>query len=144
MRTRASRWGGIGAFAVACSSSLPTPPRGPHPVDAAQFDSVEYPPPPAKAELVPPAPEADGCVWLDGHWEWVGRRWQWTRGEWIIPPPGCYFAPPNMYWVGSNLSYLRPHWYPENADELPPEKARSACAKPTPCGKLAEKYRPGR
>lgn len=132
------------ALALCCGSSLPTPPRGPHPVNAALFETVEYPPPPARVEMVPEAPDSDSCVWLDGHWEWVGRRWQWVAGEWIVPPKGCYWASPNMYWVGSDLSYLKPHWYPNDADELPVEEARTACAKPTPCGKPAERYQRGR
>lgn len=129
---------------VGCSSSLPTPPTGPHPTNAAIVDVVEYPPPPAQSELVPAAPDNPACVWLDGHWEWIGRRWQWIGGEWIVPPKGCYYAPPGMYWVGGELSYLRAHWYPNDVEGLPPDKARSACRKPVPCGRPAEKYSPGK
>jgi len=129
---------------VGCSSSLPAPPTGPHPSNAAIVDVVEYPPPPAESELVPPAPNDASCVWLDGHWEWIGRRWQWTSGAWIVPPKGCYYAPPSMYWVGEELSYLRAHWFPEDSEEMPAEKARNACGKPVPCGRPAEKYKPGR
>lgn len=128
---------------AACSSSLPGPPRGAHPSNAAMVDVVEYPPPPAQSEVVPPAPDDERCVWLDGHWDWLGRRWQWINGSWLIPPAGCFFAPPSLYWVESQLSYLRPHWYPENAEDMAADKARSACGKPTSCGRDAEKYQPG-
>lgn len=127
----------------ACSSSLPAPPRGAHPANAAMVDVVEYPPPPAQSEVVPPAPDNPRCVWLDGHWDWLGGRWQWIRGAWIVAPDGCFFAPPSLYWLGSGLSFLRPHWYPNNAEDLPPDKARSACGKPSPCGRDAQKYQPG-
>jgi hypothetical protein len=130
-------FGSIAAWLVSCSSGLPVPPRGSHPREAALVVVVDYPPPAAQVEFVPERPKDERCVWLDGHWEWVDRRWRWTSGGWVVPPPSCYFAPPTTYWIGTELIYLRPHWYPVDAEDLPPEKARSACPPPVSCGRPA-------
>ncbi len=136
-------WLGSALSLCACSSSLPAPPQGAHPAEAAIVETVEYPPPPAQAEFVPPAPDNEACVWLDGHWDWVSGRWVWLSGEWLIPPPGCFFAPTSLNWPESgSLQLLRAHWYPENADELSADRARKACPEPVPCGRAAQKYRP--
>ena len=37
---------------------------------------VDYPPPPARVELVPNAPSGE-AVWIDGEWQWQGQRWAW-------------------------------------------------------------------
>jgi len=127
--------------AAGCSSSLRLPPTGTHPENAAILDIVEYPPPAAEAEVVPPAPDDDRCVWLDGRWAWQGHRWRWIRGQWAIPPDGCYFAPSVLTWQKPReLWMLEGHWYPENAESLAPDKARSACGEPKPCGPVAHPY----
>ncbi len=127
---------------AACGSSLPTPREGVHPQNAAILSTADYPPPAAQAEVVPPRPQNEACVWLDGRWEWTRNRWRWRPGQWAVPPPNCYFAPSVMFWQDKELELLEAHWYPDNADQLTPEKARTACADPTPCGAPAQKYRP--
>ncbi|MBK7585592.1 MAG: YXWGXW repeat-containing protein [Myxococcales bacterium] len=130
---------------LSCSSSLPVPKFGPQPPEAALLQSVDYPPPPAQAEVVSKQPENEACVWLDGHWDWVGGRWVWGAGGWVVPPKDCFLARPTLSWPEAGaLQLLRWHWFPDNVDELTPEKARTACATPVPCGKPAEKYRPGK
>jgi len=129
-------------LALACGSSLPGPPTGKLP-DAALVQSVEYPPPPAQAEVVPDQPDNEACVWLDGHWDWVAGRWEWQSGGWVVPPKDCYYRPASMSWPqAGSLQLVRAHWWPENADELTPEKAQKACATPVSCGRPAQKYRP--
>ena len=128
--------------ATACGSSLPAPREGVHPQNAAILSSAEYPPPAATPEVVPPRPDNAACVWLDGHWEWVRRRWRWKSGQSIVPPPQCYYAPSVMFWQEQGLQLLEAHWYPDNADQLPADKARTACAAPIPCGADGQKYVP--
>ncbi len=53
---------------------------------------VPYPPPPARAEVMPPPPRED-AVWIDGEWVWQGGRWSWRAGRWVVVPPGVAFAP---------------------------------------------------
>ncbi|MBE7486579.1 MAG: YXWGXW repeat-containing protein [Polyangiaceae bacterium] len=134
----------LGLLGLACSSGIPGPPTGPHPGNAALIVSVEYPPPPAVAEVVPERPDNEDCVWLDGHWDWVAGRWEWQSGAWVVPPKGCYYRPVSMSWPQAGaLQVLRAYWYPNNVDELTPEKAQRACAEPVSCGRPAQKYKPG-
>jgi hypothetical protein len=81
---------------LACSSGLPHPAYAPQPTSA--LVEVAFPPPPARAEAVPPRPPrpegADGdVVWIDGEWTWRGRRWSWSPGRWVVAPPGARFSP---------------------------------------------------
>lgn len=132
----------LALVALACGSSLPGPPTGPHPGANAVVDSVEYPPPPAVAEVVPPRPANEACVWVDGHWDWESGRWEWKRGAWVVPPPGCYHRPASMSWPqAGSLQLLRAYWYPNDVDELTPEKAKKACAEPVSCGRPAQQYK---
>jgi hypothetical protein len=127
-----------------CGSALPTPKEGTQPSNAAILDVVDYPPPPAQAEVVPPAPKDDRCVWIDGRWQWQARRWRWIHGEWAIPPAGCYFAPSVLTWQKPDeLWMLEGHWYPDNAEDMPADKARAACGEPRSCGAVARSYTPG-
>ncbi len=99
----------------ACGSSLRTVPRGPT-AENLPWIVVDYPPPPAQVEQLPPDP-GKPCAWLDGHWEWMGRRWQWVDGEWVVPPSGCHYVDPWMSWVpahdGHELHYWAPRWLPD-------------------------------
>lgn len=134
----------LGAVAVACGSSLRAPPRGPH-LGLEPPLYVEYPPPPAQIEDIPPDPGGK-CVWIDGHWEWLARRWEWHAGRWVVPPEGCYYAGMSLAWLpsvgGGNLSYLKARWYAEDAESLPPDQAQAKCARPVPCSPEAKPYRP--
>ena len=59
------------AALVACSARLPHPPYAEQPTSA--LESVGYPPPPARVEIVPsrPSPRA---VWVDGEWAWNRKK----------------------------------------------------------------------
>jgi len=115
-----------------CGSTLKTAPLGPH-AEYAQQHEVDYPPPPAKVELVPPAP-GEQCVWVDGNWEWRGRQWDWQSGKWVVPPPGCHYAAARLSWIdsarGGTLYFTPPNWYPD--EKVEQSKAKTAC-KPVPC-----------
>lgn len=75
-----------------CGSSFPPlPPTGPHLPDEVAV-VVPYPPPPARAEIIPKS-EQPGAVWIDGEWQWKSRRWAWLPGRWELPRRGAYFAP---------------------------------------------------
>lgn len=77
---------------VACGTpSLPRPALAPH--KSTDLVPLATPPPPAKVEIVPPRPEIEGVVWIDGEWSFEGRRARWRRGRWLIPPRGARFAP---------------------------------------------------
>lgn len=82
----------VAAAVFACGSPrLPTPPFVPQPTSA--LVEVPYPPPAARPEFVPDAPDVAGVVWIDGEWTWQGQRWTWKRGRWVVPPKGASFAP---------------------------------------------------
>jgi hypothetical protein len=121
--------------AAACGSSLRIPPAGPHSETARQV-IVDYPPPPARVERVPPDP-GETCVWIDGHWEWRGRAWEWESGNWFVPPPGCHYAPPRLAWIdtarGGTLYFTPPGWYPSDIDEVEPSTSKAACKPPVVC-----------
>jgi hypothetical protein len=79
-------------IAGACASArLPAPTYVGQPTDALQ--QVDYPPPPARVELVPAAPPSGSAVWIDGEWTWQGRRWAWKPGRWIAPPAEAAYSP---------------------------------------------------
>ncbi len=128
---------------VACGGQLRRPPRDAHPAVILPT-YVDYPPPPAVAEVVALDPQPP-CVWLDGHWEWLGRRWDWQPGGWVTPPPDCYYAHPFLNWSSTagtaRLMYIAPHWYPVKQEGLTDEQIRTQCRKPVPCAPPAKPYR---
>lgn len=79
-----------GIFVMACDkSALPLPRTGPNTNKG--MTVVPYPPPAARAEIIPPKP-GSRVVWVDGTWNWDRRRWIWQRGRWEAPPTGAYYA----------------------------------------------------
>jgi hypothetical protein len=97
---------------------------------------VEYPPPPAKVERLPPDP-GPPCVWVDGYWDWVGRRWEWAPGAWYEPPPECLYSPPALTWAqtgsGGVLYYKQPRWYKTSPGDGEPARD-SRCVDARRCG----------
>jgi hypothetical protein len=95
---------------------------GPQPENAPQVQ-VQFPPPPAKVEILPDDP-GEPCVWVDGHYNWVGRRWQWESGGWFIVPEGCYLAEARLAWApeGSTLYYTPPSFCFESGKACPDPK----------------------
>jgi hypothetical protein len=94
---------------AACGSSLPGPPLAPQAESA--FVEVSAPPPPARVEVVPPAPSTARASWVDGAWEWEGSRWRWSDGGWFTVPAGVRYAD----WVArrrpdGTLLYANPQW----------------------------------
>ncbi len=80
-------------LSLACGSpSLPGPKLVAHLTK--DLLAVEYPPPPARSEIIPTRPEGN-VVWLDGEWQFRGKRWRWRRGRWLEMPAGAdlRFAP---------------------------------------------------
>jgi hypothetical protein len=129
---------------AACGSTLRVPPSGPQPETARQV-IVDYPPPPARVERVPPDP-GEACFWIDGHWEWRGRAWEWESGNWFVPPPGCHYASPRLAWIdtarGGTLYFTPPGWYPSDMDEVERSKGKAACKPPVVCRAGAEAESP--
>jgi hypothetical protein len=117
------------ATAPGCSGPpLPEPARGPH--VGADPIAVPYPPPPARTDVIGPAPpEARDPVWVDGQWIWRGRKWVWTAGQWWERPPDQVWAAPAVIRVqGGQLVWFEGRWRP--AGEAPPQIALSAVAPP--------------
>ena len=82
-------WSSI-SILIACSAALPQP-RFVRQQTSALIE-VDYPPPPARVEVVPPRPSAE-AVWIDGEWTWTGSRWAWKYGSWVVPPAGAAYSP---------------------------------------------------
>lgn len=78
------------AVVVACSSSLPSPPKGAH--DRHDFRDVATLPPAPRSEQITPRPAGDDIVWLDGEWQWRLGSWVWQKGGWASLPPGSTLA----------------------------------------------------
>lgn len=146
---RAAWWSCVLVIA-ACSVRDVRVPEGPHPEALAEPIVVEYPPPPAKVELlgVDPGPP---CAWMDGHWQWAGRRWHWTPGAWVVAPPGCYYAEPTLVWytppaasvrgkMTSVLYYSAPRWYARGARSS--GTTSTSCPAPKPCSRQARPEKP--
>lgn len=114
---------------VACGSTLPVVPTGPHP-QSARAEIVPYPPPAARVEIVPQRPFKH-CLWLDGYYVWNARRWQWEDGRWVNPSPGCYFAPPHLTWTKKGNAAKRVYF---PASFYRTEKSSTVtCPAPAPC-----------
>jgi len=76
---------------VACGSArLPRPTYVQQPSEA--LLEADYPPPPARSEVVPASPRSD-AVWIDGEWLWQGARYAWKTGRWVVPPASASYAP---------------------------------------------------
>jgi len=71
------------------------------------------PPPPARVEVVPPAPhEHPGWAWREGYHRWDGHAYVWV--------PGAYIEPPyeHAHWVaghwanrGGGYVWVEGHWH---------------------------------
>ncbi|HEY0467172.1 MAG TPA: YXWGXW repeat-containing protein [Polyangiaceae bacterium] len=111
---RASVW--LSLALVACGGPrLLTVPTGPQPAKAAPV-KVDYPPPPAKIEEIRIARSSGSrCVWRDGYWDWTGERWEWQDGRAVLPAKGCLYAEGKLQWTTDSLSFYRPAWYPDPA-----------------------------
>lgn len=79
----------ISSFALAAmgcnQSALPLPKMGPN--ENTAYTIIPFPPPAAKAEIIPTKP-GNRVVWVDGSWTWDRRRWVWQKGKWEVPPSG--------------------------------------------------------
>jgi hypothetical protein len=108
---------------------LNEPPRAQH--AAADFVEVPYPPPAALAETVPPSPNGDGLVWVDGEWVFRGRSYVWQRGGWVMPSPGARFAPwLFVFTKDGRLLFAPGTWYDARGIKL--ERPEPAVAASTP------------
>ena len=119
----------IGLVALACSSSLPTPPETAHPLRA--YVEVPYPPPAALVEVVPEPPENADAVWLDGHWVWRGRYYVWQRGGWIVPPEnGAYATWQSVLAKDGRIVFAPGTWYGPDRRPLPPPEVLAVAKSP--------------
>lgn len=73
-----------------CGPLVRHPPYVPQPTSA--LVRVTAAPPPARVEILPPAPSGD-AVYVDGEWTWRRGRWSWMAGRWVVPPAGESFSP---------------------------------------------------
>lgn len=107
---------------VDCGSALlPRPPYVGQPTSA--LVEVPYPPPPARVEYVPEAPQKD-AAWIDGEWSWRGRRWAWRAGRWVTVAPGAFFAPWTAVRNADGALYFAPGtWRNAKGEELAAPKA---------------------
>ena len=88
-----------------------------HPLSA--YAEVPYPPPAALAETVPPRPDRDDLVWLDGEWRYRGRGYVWRRGGWVVAPPAGRFAPwRTWYRRDGRLMLASGAWYDQQHQRI--------------------------
>ena len=114
----------LAAALAACGSSLPRPDTGPHPAAGDAYVEVAYPPPPARIEVVPSAPDA-AAVWVSGEWTWQASRWVWEPGGWIDPPPNAYLAPSATLRISDGRMLWLPNaWYDRSGKRLPKPDVR--------------------
>ncbi len=98
---------GLAIGVAGCGSKLPHPPYATQPSSA--LVEVEYPPPPAHVETVPPRPtEESRAVWLDGEWTWRNGKWSWKVGRWVVPPEGASYSPWTTARGVTGITYYAP------------------------------------
>lgn len=96
-------------LACGCPATVPTPPLAGHEADVPE--TVPYPPPPARVELLPPRP-SDEATWVDGEWLWTESGWAWRPGSWEHPRPGARWAPPlSVRLPHGELVHYRGRWH---------------------------------
>lgn len=114
---------------IACGSKAVSPAYAEQPTSALVL--VPFPPPPARAEVVPKQPN-DNAVWLDGEWVWQTRRWAWRKGRWVVPPSGARYAPWTAVRDGvGNLYVASGVWRNANGEEVTEPPALGDAKKPS-------------
>ncbi len=107
----------IGVLVYSCGPRLPQPPYAPQPTSA--LVEAPYPPPPARAEIVPAQPTRR-AVWIDGEWVLRGRKWAWQPGRWVIPPKGAKYSAWTTVRGEDGALYVAPGaWRNEAGKEIP-------------------------
>ncbi len=101
------------ASLTACAPRVPVPEVGDH--EGVVPMPVPYPPPAARAEIVPPRPHDDG-LWVDGYWMWRGGSYAWNAGRWVRPGPAMVYARASVVRLRSGeLLYYPPRWHRRRA-----------------------------
>jgi hypothetical protein len=100
-------------FVMACNrSALPLPKTTPN--KGTSPTTVPYPPPPARAEIIPQK-AGERVVWVDGSWNWDQRRWVWQKGRWEVPPKGAHYRLSKiMRLPDGSLGWLPGGWQTSN------------------------------
>ena len=98
----------VAAGAVACAERVRVPEVASHNGDTPVL--VPYPPPAARAEVIPQAPSEE-ALWVDGYWMWKGTTYSWYAGRWVKPGPGMGYAPAEVVRLrDGNLMFYAPKW----------------------------------
>jgi hypothetical protein len=86
------------------------PRRAYHERALARVPPPEVPPPPAVADVVPPAP-APNALWIPGYWTYDGARYTWVAAHWEMPPPNAH-AYVVAHWEdrGSAYAFIPSYW----------------------------------
>lgn len=113
---RAALLAALAAGAGCGNPRIPVPPSGPHAADGSLL-VVPFPPPAARAEIVPAPPaEMTNAVWVDGEWQWKGRRWVWQRGQWESMQSNAYYAPSTVITLSDgSIGWFGGRWYASQA-----------------------------
>jgi hypothetical protein len=69
---------------------------------------VNFGPPPARAEPVPPP--RHGYAWAPGYWRLEGHHHEWVGGHWIKAHQGQAWQPDHWTQVGRHWHYEPGHW----------------------------------
>jgi hypothetical protein len=107
---------------AACGTGIPQPPVTSQPTS--ELVEVDYPPPPARVEMVPKQP-SDDAVWVMGEWLWQGRRWSWRAGMWVVSPKNAVYARRVLVRRGDGKLFYAPGSWRDThgaAMAAPPEK----------------------
>ena len=112
----------IGLWVMACNkSALPLPISGPN--EGAAPVVVPYPPPAARAEIIPAKP-GNRVVWIDGSWTWDRRHWVWQRGRWEVPPKGAHYATAKVEPLpDGSLGWFVGGWQTANGQPVRPSRS---------------------
>jgi hypothetical protein len=114
----------VGLKLAACGSSIPQPPAAAQ--SAGALVEVDYPPPPARVEMVPKRP-SDDAVWVNGEWLWQGRRWSWRAGMWVVSPKNAAYARRVLVRRGDGKLFFAPGtWRDADGGEVPAPPERVA------------------
>lgn len=100
---------GLLAAVSGCPPRVPVAPEGSHEGDMPT--PVPYPPPAARAEVIPAQPHED-AVWVDGYWMWKGSDYSWSAGRWVRPGPGTVYSRATVLRLrNGELVFYPPKWH---------------------------------
>jgi hypothetical protein len=98
----------MGALLMTCAALGAALAREPAAAQVGMAVTIGVPPPPLRAEALPPPRR--GYVWAPGYWAWNGRRHVWVSGYWVHVRHHQYYTPGRWVQGPGGWQFVQPGW----------------------------------